>query len=185
MSEDLRLKVERRTDLGSVRTKRLRAAGRVPANIYGLGKPGELVSVARDLIEKLVATRSSVVDIELDGTVEKAVVQELQWDVFSTAVQHLDLRRVNASSRTTVDVALELRGDPVGLKDGGAIRQHAKMVSIGCPDYRIPKSIPVRVGALKIGDVIKASDLTLPDHAELVTSGDSVVVELYGSRKVT
>ena len=183
MSDDLRLKVERRSNVGKVDTRRLRASGRVPANVYGQGKPGISVSVPKDLIEKLVATRSSVVDVELDGAVEKTVVQELQWDVFSTAVQHVDFRRVDPAARTTVTVTLEFRGDPIGLKDGGAIRQHSKSVSVNCPDYRIPKSIQVRLGAMKVGDVITASDLALPEHAELVTPKDAVLVELYDSRK--
>jgi large subunit ribosomal protein L25 len=183
MSEDLLVKAERRSKLGTVDAKRLRASGRVPANIYGLGEAGESVSVCGETVEKLVATRSSVVDVELDGKVNKAVVQELQWDVFSTAVQHLDLRRVDPDGRTTVDVALELRGEPVGLKEGGAIRQLLKKVSINCPDYRIPKSIVVRIGGLQIGDSVKAGDLQLPEHAKLVTTADDVVVELYDPRK--
>lgn len=183
MSQDLLLKAERRTTLGKVETQRLRSSGRVPANIYGLGKPGVSASVCGDAVGKLVATLSSVVDVEVDGTVDKAVVQELQWDVFSTKVLHVDLRRVDPSGRATVDVPLELRGDAVGLKDGGAVRQLMKTVRIDCPDYRIPKSLVVRMGALQIGDTVKASDLHLPDHANLVTSADEVLVELYDARK--
>lgn len=184
MSEDLLVKAERRSKLGSVDTKRLRASGRVPANIYGLGQPAEAVSVCGETIEKLVATRSSVVDVEVDGKVNKAVVQELQWDVFSTAVQHIDLRRVDPNGRATVDVAIELRGEPVGLKDGGALRQLHKKISVDCPDYRVPKTIIVRIGGLQIGDSIKASDLQLPEHSKLVTPASEVLVELYDPRKV-
>lgn len=183
MSEDLLLKVERRTLPGSRGAQLVRSAGRVPANLYGLGKPGESVSICGEVVEKLIADRSSVVDVELDGSVDKAIVQEVQWDVFTTHVLHLDLLRVDPNGRTTVDVALELRGEPVGLKDGGALRQHLKKIQVNCPDYRIPKSIAVRIGALKIGDVVKASDLTLPEHAQLVTPADAVVVELYDPRK--
>ncbi len=183
MSDDLFVKAQRRTGLGSVDAKRLRVAGRVPANIYGLGKTGESVSLSRDLVEKLVATRSSVVDVELDGAVDKAVVQELQWDVFSTSIQHIDFRRVDPNGRTTVDVALELRGEPVGLKDGGALRQLAKTVSIDCPDFRVPKSIAVRIGALRIGESVTAGDLQIPEHARLVTAADELIVELYDPRK--
>lgn len=185
MSEDLLVKAERRSKLGSVDSQRLRSAGRVPANIYGLGQPGDSVSLCGETVEKLVATRSSVVDVELDGKVNKAVVQELQWDVFSTVVQHIDLRRVDPNGRTTVDVALELRGEPVGLKDGGALRQLLKKVSINCPDFRVPKSIVVRIGGLRIGDAIKASDLQLPEHSRLDESADAVVVELYDPRKTS
>ena len=65
MSEDLLLKAERRTKVGSVDTRRLRDQGRVPANIYGLDKPGVSASVCGDAVSKLVSTLSSVVDVEL------------------------------------------------------------------------------------------------------------------------
>ncbi len=113
----------------------------------------------------------------------KAVVQELQWDVFSTAVQHVDLRRVDPNGRATVDVALEFRGDPVGLKDGGVIRQlHKKCqstVRISNPE--------VDYGAycgLQVGDSVKAGDLQLPEYATLVTAASEVLIELYDPRKV-
>ena len=83
MVEDLRLPASRRDKTGSAETRRLRRAGRVPMIVYGLGRDSESLSADKDVIEKLVATRSSVVDLELDGEVSKAVVQELQWDVFS------------------------------------------------------------------------------------------------------
>ncbi|MEY2726180.1 MAG: ral stress protein, partial [Planctomycetota bacterium] len=102
MSEDLLLKVERRSQAGSKTARLVRKAGRVPANLYGLGKPGVAVSICGEVVEKLVADRSSVVDVELDGSVDKAVVQEVQWDVFTTHVLHLDLLRVDPNGRTTV-----------------------------------------------------------------------------------
>ena len=79
--------------------------------------------------------------------------------------------------------AIELRGEPVGLKDGGLLRQVVKKVSISCPDFRIPKSILVRIGAMRIGDAIKASDLALPDYAQLATPADTLIAELYDPRK--
>lgn len=183
MSEDLRFPVERRSKLGSAETRRMRLSGRTPANLYGMGKATESVSVCSELVEKLVATRSSVVDVELNGTVEKAVVQELQWDVFSTHVHHVDLRRVDPDGVATVEVPIELRGEAVGIKDGGAIRQLSKTIRITCPDYRIPKSIVVRVGALRIGDAVKAGDVHLPEHAVLSGDAGLLLVELYDPRK--
>ncbi|HBC62118.1 MAG TPA: 50S ribosomal protein L25, partial [Planctomycetaceae bacterium] len=87
------------------------------------------------------------------------------------------------AGRATVEVVVELRGEPVGVKDGGVLKQNLKRVTLDCPDYRIPKSIQVKVGAMKVGDVVRASDLQLPDHAVLVTAADAVVAELYDPRK--
>ncbi|MEZ6061193.1 MAG: 50S ribosomal protein L25 [Planctomycetaceae bacterium] len=183
MTDDFHLSAETRTRLGTTEAVRLRGRGRIPANLYGLKKDTVALSVSADDVEKLVAKGSRVVDVELGGNVEKAVVQELQWDTFSTHVQHLDLKRVNPDGVATTDVPVELRGEPDGLKEGGELRLLSKTVRITCPDFRIPRNIVARVGALNLGDVVRAGDLKIPETATLETPPDTVVVEFFNPRK--
>ncbi len=183
MTDDYHLSAEARTKLGSTEAVRLRSRGRVPANLYGLKKDTLALSVCAEDVQKLVAKGSRVVDLALDGQVEKAVVQELQWDTFSTHVQHLDLKRVNPDGIATVNVPVEMRGEPTALKEGGELRLHSKTVRITCPDFRVPRTIVARVGALNMGDTVKAADLRIPETATLETPGDTVVVELFNTRK--
>ena len=183
MVEDLRLPATRREKTGTAETRRLRRAGQVPMVVYGLGRESESVSADQDVIEKLVATRSSVVDLELNGDVSKAVVQALQWDVYSTHVQHIDLRVVDPDGRTTADVPIELRGEPSAIKEGAVLRQCLKTVRVSCPDYRVPKFLPVKVGALNVGESVKVSDLSVPETATVETNGDEIVAELHHPKK--
>lgn len=183
MAEDFRLSAEIRTQMGSRNSRHLRKQFKVPGNLYGFKKETKSITVSADEVEKMVANGSRVVDVELDGSVEKAVVQELQWDIYSTHVKHVDLKRVDPEEVATVDVPLSLRGEALGLKDGGQLRQLLKRVSVTCPAFRVPKSIEVRVGALKIGDSIKVSDLPVPETVTVKTSGDETVVELYDPKK--
>lgn len=183
MTEDFRLSAEPREALGSVNTRRLRNKGLVPANLYGFKKEAVNLSVSAEDVEKLVAGGSKVVDVELNGNVEKAVVQELQWDIFSTHVRHVDLMRVDPDSVTTVDVPVSLRGEPAGLKDGGQIRQLVKRVTVTCPSFRVPKSIVARIASLKVGDSVKVSGLVVPETVTVVTDADTVVVELFDPKK--
>lgn len=184
MAEDFRLSAEPRTSLGSLNSKRLRKQLKVPANLYGFKKETVSITVSADQVEKMVANGSRVVDVELDGNVEKAVVQELQWDIYSTFVKHVDLKRVDPAAVSTVEVPLQLRGDALGLKDGGQLRQLLKRVSVTCPEFRVPKAINVRVGALKIGGSVKVSDLKLPETVSMETPGDQVVVEMFDPKKI-
>ncbi|MCA9047340.1 MAG: 50S ribosomal protein L25 [Planctomycetaceae bacterium] len=183
MAEDLRLPVEKRESMGSRNAVRLRKQGRIPGNLYGFGKGSVNISVSAEDVEHLVSKGSRVVDVTLDGTTEKAVVQELQWDVFSTHVQHIDLMRVDPTAMATVDVPLEIRGEPIGLKDGGELRQLQTAVTVSCPAFRVPRSIPVRVGPLKIGGSVSVKDLSAPDEVNITTPGDVVVVELIDPKK--
>ncbi len=181
--EDYRLVAERRTSTGKKQTKLLRAEGRVPANLYGFRKEGLSVSVSTDDINKVIAKGSKVVDLELDGGVEKAVVQELQWDTFSTCVQHVDLLRVDPDGMATVEVPLKFVGEPPALKTGGQLRYNLKRVTITCSDFRVPQQIEVRMGSLKIGDTVTVADLPIPEGMKVETAADSVVVELFDARQ--
>ena len=178
MAEDFRLSAQNREQLGSLNTRRLREQGRVPANLYGFKKDAVNLSVCADDVEKMVANGSRVVDVEIDGSVEKAVIQELQWDIFSTHVRHVDLKRVDPEKVVTVDVGLEIVGEPLGLKDGGEPKQYLKRVTLKGPDFRIPRVVRVRVGALPLGGEIKAAGLEKPDEVEMLTDADTLVVSV-------
>lgn len=181
--EDYRLVAERRTSTGKKHTKQLRAAGRVPANLYGFNKDGLSLSVSADDVSKVVAGGSKVVDVEVDGTVDKAVVQELQWDTFSTYVQHVDLKRVDPDGITTVEVPLAFVGEPPALKTGGQMRYPAKRVTLTCSDFRVPRSIEVRIGSMQLGDSLTVADLPIPEGMKAETPADTVVAELFDTRK--
>lgn len=181
--EDYRLVAERRTSTGKKQTKLLRAEGRIPANLYGFKKDGVTLSVAADDINKVIAGGSKVVDVEVDGTVDKAVIQELQWDTFSTYVQHVDLLRVNPEGEATVEVPLTFTGEPPALKTGGQLRYGLKKVTITCADFRVPRQIEVRIGSMQIGDTIAVSDLPVPEGMKAETAADTMVVELFDTRK--
>lgn len=183
MVDDFRLSAEPREQLGTANTRRLRQQGRVPANLYGFKKDAVNISVAADDVEKLVAGGSRVVDVEFQGEVDKAVVQELQWDIYSTHVKHVDLKRVNPDAVTTTDVPVKMRGEPAGLKDGGQLRQLVKYVTVTCPEFRVPRSITARVGPLGLGDSLKVSDLKAPETVTINSDADQVVVEVFDPKK--
>ena len=84
----------------------------------------------------------------------------------------------------TVEVPLRIRGEAIGLKDGGQLRQLLQKVTVTCPAYRIPKNITARVGSLKIGKSVKVKDLECPDSVTIETDGDTVVIEMYDPKKI-
>ena len=181
--EDYRLVAERRTSTGRKHTRKLRADGRVPANLYGLRKDGLALSLAADDVSKVVAVGSKVVDVEVEGSVDKAVIQELQWDTFSTDVQHVDLLRVDPDGMATVEVPLVFVGEPQALKTGGQLRHHLRRITITCSDYRVPPQIEVRTGTMQMGDSLTVADIALPEWMTTETAADTLVVELFDTRK--
>jgi large subunit ribosomal protein L25 len=181
--EDYRLVAERRTSTGKKHTKQLRADGRVPANLYGFRKDGITLSLSAEDVSKVVAGGSKVVDVEVEGSVDKAVVQELQWDTFSTYIQHVDLLRIDPDRIATADVPLSFTGEPTALKIGGQLRYHLKHITITCSDYRVPPHIEVRIGSMQMGDSLTLADVPIPEWMKVETASDSLLVDLFDMRK--
>src|SRR5690349_21713181 len=102
------LKVELREQLGTRPSKKLRAAGRIPASIQSSG--GSVVNISLDADSFYEARRhhQHLFDLELPGgRVETALVRELQWEVMTEDIVHIEFRRVVRGQVTEAEVELE------------------------------------------------------------------------------
>jgi large subunit ribosomal protein L25 len=178
MSEDISITTEPRSKLGTSECRRLRRNGRIPANIIGHGEEPQAVSVTEDAFRPVLATGHKVVDLSIDGTTQKALVRDVQWDAFSQFVQHIDFLRVDATERMVVDVPIVLRGTPPGVTAGGVLDHHMHTVSVEAPAVQIPDQIEVRVLDLQIGDAIYVRDVQLPPDVRMMDDPDQVVVQV-------
>jgi large subunit ribosomal protein L25 len=169
------LNVEIRPASGTRESRRLRAKGLVPANLYGHGEKNLYLSVSADQVRSMVRHGARVVD--LDGAVkDKAFVRELQWDTFGVDVLHLDLTRISADERVQVHVKVELKGEPIGAKDGGVLEHVLHEVEIDCLALQIPEKLFLRVNSLALDGSLTASAIELPPNVTLLTDAEEVVV---------
>lgn len=167
--------VKLRDVTGKRRIRRLRAAGTVPAVLYGHGEACVNLALANDEVKALVRHGARVVDLE--GAVnEKAFVRELQWDTFGTDVLHIDLARVSADERVTVEVTVELRGTAAGVASGGVVDHVTHTVEVECPVIAIPEKLTLRIGDLKLNGHLNADRIELPEGVKLLTDAETVIV---------
>ena len=169
------LNVKQREPKGKRDARRLRASGVVPANLYGHGEKNLSLAIQADEVRAVVRHGARVVDLQ--GAVkEKAFIRELQWDTFGTEVLHMDLTRVSVDERLTVTVAVELRGQAEGLKEGGVVEMVVHEVEVECLAIEIPEKLFLRVNNLKLGDSLMASAIELPSGVKLISDPDELVV---------
>ena len=169
------LNVSKREEKGKRNAKRLRLGGAIPGNLYGHGEANVSLSVKADELKAAIRHGARVVDLQ--GAVsEKAFIKELQWDTFGNDVLHIDLSRVSADERLQVKVTVELRGQAVGVKEGGVIEHVVHDVDIECLAIEIPEKLFLRVNDLKIGDSLMASSIELPAGAKLMSDPEELIV---------
>lgn len=178
MSHEGNLVVEPRTQLGSRHSQKLRAAGRIPACVYGHNEPTVSVSVSEEIVTALVHAGTRVVNVEYDGKSSKALVREVQWDTLGLKIQHVDLLRVDPNQRLTLEVHVELKGTAPGVLSGGVLDHEMRSLTVECLAIAIPDSIVIKIGHLEIDGVIHVRDVEAPPDTKILNLPDLVVVQV-------
>jgi large subunit ribosomal protein L25 len=175
------LNVKPRESRGKREARRLRRAGTIPAVLYGHGEANRSLAVVADEMASVVRHGGRVVDLK--GAVnEKALIRDMQWDTFGIEVLHIDFARVSEHERIEVKVRVDLRGQAVGVKDGGVVEHFVHEVEIECEALSIPEKLELNINDLKVGDSLTAADLKLPPGVTLVSDPDAVLVHCVEAR---
>jgi large subunit ribosomal protein L25 len=168
--------VQVRESRGKRNARRLRQSGSIPAVLYGHGQ--ETVSLSLSAEQFGTALRHGGRLVNLAGALsEQAFIRELQWDTWGKAVLHVDLTRISAHERVEVRVAVELRGEAPGVKEGGAVEQPIHELDIECEATSIPEKIEVNINHLELNQSITVADLKLPDTVRVLEEPTAVVVQ--------
>jgi len=166
---------------GSRPSNRLRAEGKVPATVYGLG--GDAVTVAvdwRDLRHALTteAGMNALINLQIDGHAsELTIVKELQRHPIKRSVLHIDFLRVSRDVAIEVEVPIVLVGEAEQVtRDGGTVDQALFHLTISAKPGSIPNELSVDISGLTIGDAVRVGDLVLPDGVETDVDAEEPIV---------
>jgi large subunit ribosomal protein L25 len=174
-----RIPASRRSEQGTTACRRLRQQGFVPANVYGHKQEAIPISLKEDDIRPIIASGAHVVELDLAGKLEQALIREVQWDTYSTYVRHLDFVRVDANERVKVTVPVQLRGTAPGTLAGGILEQPLHALHVECLAIQIPDNIPVRITSLDIGGAVHVKELTdLPEGVKVLDHPEALIVHV-------
>jgi len=179
-----KLTAEKRVRLGTAECRRLRRSGLIPGNIYGHGIDSLAIRVTEERLYAVLRSGAFVVEVDVEGHRETAVIRDTEWDTYGARIQHFDLLRVNPNERIEVDVPIELKGRAPGVTAGGFLDQplHSLIMEVSAVD--IPDSLMVRVSELEIGDELSISDLELPEGASISLPPETPIVRVLEPQEV-
>ena len=179
MGKTFVLKAEVRDGTGSKHSAKVRAAGRIPAVVYGHKEAPAAISLdAHDFVEGLHHGHR-LMDVQIGKKKETTLVKALQYDHLGRDIIHVDLIRVDVTETVKVMVPIELKGTARGTQESGILEEHVDRLEVECRVTDIPEKITVFVKDIGIGDALHAGDVELPEGVKLVSLPDTIIVTCH------
>ncbi|WP_347346677.1 50S ribosomal protein L25/general stress protein Ctc [Microbacterium sp.] len=172
---DTKVQAELRENFGKGFARRLRAAGKIPAVIYGHGTDPVHVALPGHQMSLLVRRANVVLELDVAGTTQLTLVKDVQKDPVHQVIEHIDLLVVKKGEKIQVDVPVVVTGEPFA---GTIVNLDAPSVSLEVEATHIPEHIEVDVEGLEEGTHITAAELSLPRGASLAIEPDVLVVAI-------
>ncbi|MBF4547772.1 50S ribosomal protein L25/general stress protein Ctc [Corynebacterium afermentans subsp. lipophilum] len=171
------IKGERREEFGKGSARRLRRDGKIPGVLYEKGI--ENIHFAVDRIEMTAIVRNdganAIVELELDGEKLLAMVKHIDQNVITLDIDHIDLFGIKRGEKVTVEVPVVMEGEAA---PGAVVLQETDYVEIEIDALSIPDELTVSIEGKEIGDALYASDVKLPEGAELISDAETLIVNV-------
>ena len=168
--------------------RRVRAAGKIPAVLYGAGHEPVAVEVDPKQISRILFSESghnTIFDVEVAGTpAAKAMIVDWQREPIKDKLIHIDMKRIALDKVLTVSVRVKLIGIPVGVKtEGGILDQVMREVEIECLPTDIPSHIDVDVSGMALHQVLRVSGLPHSEKIKYLDDEDATVAHVITIRE--
>jgi len=161
-----------RAAAGKGAARQTRFAGKVPAVIYGHGRPTQPLTLDAKALEMALAgiePASTLFEVTVDGKKTRALIREIQRHPVRPDVIHVDFYEIHADEKVKLKVPVHLVGTPDGVRNGGGVLdQVMREVEIEVLPEHIPERVELDVSALLIGHSVHVSNLSIPNATILV-----------------
>ncbi|TCL76346.1 large subunit ribosomal protein L25 [Hydrogenispora ethanolica] len=178
---ELSLSAVTREGVGTLKVRKLRNEGQIPAVLYGEGKPNQNIAVNGRELEILLREGSGkLINLQLKLAKgvkrEHVLIKELQKHPVKGGVTHLDLLRVAMDQPVTVKVPLRLVHEEKRPRDGAVLETMIHELEVSCLPTAIPEHIEVDISGLNIGETIHVKDLQLAPGVKVLNSPEEALV---------
>jgi large subunit ribosomal protein L25 len=173
-----RISAERRESFGKGAARKLRAAGRIPAVIYGHGSDPVHISLPAHETGLIIRKANAVLDLDISGASQLALVKDVQKDPVRQIIEHVDLLLVRSGETVQVEVPVHLEGESV---PGTVSNFDVQTLLLDVEATHIPERVLVSIEGLAEGTHITAGDITLPEGAKLASEPDLLIVGIVAT----
>jgi large subunit ribosomal protein L25 len=181
------LEAIKRDSRGKNEARRLRAAGRIPAVLYGGTGASIAVSVEPKALSRILHSdtgENTIIDLQVkDGESTRVLVKDYLLNPIDHAMLHADFYRVSLDKPITVTVSVVIKGEPKGVKlQGGVLDLPHREVEIESLPLEIPEALEIDVAELMIGQGVHLRDLAAGAKWKPISDPDTLLVHVVPPR---
>jgi len=173
MTEDFDLIAELRDDKGKGASRRLRREGKVPAILYGGGRPPRNLAFDHNRVLQQLENESfysSVLNVKVGEKQQAVILKDLQRHPARRQILHMDLQRILEDEEIRMNVPLHFLNEEMapGVKqEGGKVSRLISDVEVVCLPRNLPEYLEIDIGNLGLDEMLYISDIPLPEGVEI------------------
>ena len=175
MSDDTKVLAELRESFGKGFARRLRAAGKIPAVLYGHGTDPVHVALPGHQVALIIRRANALLELEIEGKTHLALVKDVQRDPVHQIIEHIDLLVVSKGEKIQVDVPIIVTGESFA---GTISNLENTTLAVEVEATHIPQNFEVSIEGLEDGAHITAADVVLPKGASLLGDPELLIVAI-------
>ncbi len=174
MAKDFDLIADYREDQGKGASRRLRHEGKVPAIIYGAGRPPRSITFDHNKVARQLENESfysSILNIKVGEKSQAAILKDIQRHPSKRQIMHLDLQRIVEYQQIKMNVPIHYLGEDVavGVRDGGGtVTKMVNEVEITCLPKDLPEFLELDITELGLDEMMYLTDIKVPEGVEIV-----------------
>ncbi len=174
MAKDFDLIADFREDQGKGASRRLRREGKVPAIIYGAGRPARSITFDHNKVVQQLENESfysSILNVKVGEKSQAAILKDVQRHPAKRQIMHIDLQRIVEDQAIKMNVTIHYLGeeDAVGVRDGGGtVTKMVNDVEVTCLPKDLPEYLELDITALELDEMMYLTDIKLPEGVEIV-----------------
>mgnify|MGYP001487079581 CR=1 FL=1 len=184
----IELNVTSREASGKGISRKLRAAGQVPAVVYGKGMEPSKISFEPKALEAAIsgdAGWNTLLTLrgasELDGKV--VVLKDLELHPLRRDMVCADFHAIDLNKKVHFMVPVVAVGQSEGEKMGGTLQVIRHELEVICLPTAVPQAIEINVEALTIGDVVHVEEVVVPEGVEVPFDVNFTVLTVKGHKE--
>ena len=177
---EARIDAETRTEFGKGAARRTRRAGKIPAVLYGHGTDPQHLSLPELEFKRVLREqgRNAVLTLNISGTPQLALTKTVVAHPIRPYIEHVDLLVISRGEKVVVEVTIVITGEAA---PGTLVTQELNAIEIEADVSSIPEQIEVSVEGLRVGTMIQASDVPLPEGSVLRGEPEILVVNVVAA----